>query len=197
MENHVGNDHRIGRSAVLRLARAVLEISQWTDYSKNLTVNIGSFYGGEAFNRVPDHAEALFEIRFVAPGDHQDTADTLAQLVAKNTEGCRLRIKQLSSIPPLSSSEDSCWLSSIWQAAGLDRGTPISVGGRRGISDANYFSAYMPTVDGLGPCGGNAHGILREGSQRSITEFLDLSSFAVKTELNVQALIRLAKYLNP
>jgi len=193
---HAGNNHQSGRNAILGLARAALEISGWTDYRKDLTVNVGVFHGGKAFNRVPDKAEALFEIRFSAPGDHLEASDSLARLATNTAGGDILHVEQISYVPPLSRQEGSRWLSAIWQDAARECGSSISVGGRRGLSDANYLSAHVPTIDGLGPCGGNPHGILREGFTRKITEFLDLSSLAGKTGLNVLALIRLAQCLN-
>ncbi len=193
---HAGNNHQSGRNAILGLARAVLEISGWTNYQKDLTVNVGVIHGGEASNRVPDNAEARFEIRFSEPSDHMEASDSLMRLAANTAGQDKLHIEQLSYIPPLSRNKGSRWLSLIWQDAARDCGDSISVGGRRGISDANYLSAHVPTIDGLGPCGGNPHGILRDGPARKITEFLDLSSMAGKTELNVLALIRLAQCLN-
>jgi glutamate carboxypeptidase len=193
---HAGNNHQSGRNAILGLARAALEISGWTNYQKDLTVNVGFIHGGEASNRVPDNAEALFEIRFSEPSDHLEASDSLVRLAANTAGNDILHIEQLSYIPPLSRNKGSRWLSSIWKDAARDCGDSISVGGRRGISDANYLSAHVPTIDGLGPCGGNPHGILHDGPARKITEFLDLSSMAGKTELNVLALIRLTQCLN-
>ncbi len=192
---HAGNGHEAGRNAILGLAEKILEISTWTDYARNTTVNVGVIRGGESTNRVPDRAEAWLEIRYTDPHDFAEKARRLFELAAAGAKSGPLHLEELGSIPPLVPSDSSRSLAEHWEEAGRELGCEISCGGRRGLSDANYFARHAPTLDGLGPLGGNPHGLDREGDFVRITEFLELSSFAAKAELNLLALRRLARAL--
>lgn len=186
---HAGNGHENGRNAITGLAAAILEISDWTDYGRNTVVNVGVVRGGEATNRVPDHAEADFEIRFRDRAHLAELEARLAGLVA--APGCSLSIRKESGTAPLDTGPEAGLLESVWSEAGRELGLEVSSGGRRGLSDANYFSEDVPALDGLGPHGGNAHGIERQDGHIRITEYLELDTFAIKAALNARALVRL------
>lgn len=186
---HAGNGHEKGQNAIVGLASAILEISGWTDYGRNTTINVGTVQGGESTNRVPDLAEAIFEIRFRDPTHFAELEARLASLPA--TIGCSLRIQKVAEITPLDRGADGDRLESNWREAGRELGLSVSSGGRRGSSDANYFSSHAPTLDGLGPRGGNMHAIERRDGSIQITEYLELDSFAAKAALNARALTRL------
>lgn len=82
IEGHAGNAHATSRNAVVELARAVLDTSQLTDYSEDVTVNVGTFAGGIGVNTVPGSAEALVEMR-AADGDvFERTAHRIDELMA-------------------------------------------------------------------------------------------------------------------
>jgi|EP01047_Picozoa_sp_COSAG01_P036448 glutamate carboxypeptidase len=82
IEGHAGNAHATSRNAVVELARAVLDTSQLTDYSEDVTVNVGTFSGGIGVNTVPGSAEALVEMR-AADGDvFERTARRIDELMA-------------------------------------------------------------------------------------------------------------------
>lgn len=185
---HAGNGHENGRNAITGLASAILEISGWTDYGRNTTVNVGIVRGGESTNRVPDHAEAVFEIRFQDRAHLAGLEDKLNRLAA--APGCSLRAWKEAEIPPLDAGSDGDRLENAWREAGRELGLDVSSGGRRGSSDANYFSGHAPTLDGLGPRGGNMHALERRDDGLRITEYLDLDSFAPKAALNALALAR-------
>lgn len=186
---HAGNSHENGRNAITGLASAVLEISGWTDYARNTTVNVGTIRGGEATNRVPDYAEAAFEIRFQDREHFTNLETRLEGLVT--APGCVLRVQKEAEIAPLESAADCLLLENAWQNAGRDLGLNFSIGGRRGLSDANHFSGHSPTLDGLGPRGGNLHGIERLDDRLRITEYLEIDSLVPKARLNARALASL------
>lgn len=186
---HSGNGHENGRNAILGLSSAILEISGWTDYRRNTTVNVGIVSGGQSTNRVPDQAEAAFEIRF---RDCDHLADLEARIGRMEpAPGCLLRLEKDVEIAPLDSNPNEKWLETAWHDAGRALGIKISSGGRRGLSDANYFSGHSPTLDGLGPRGGNAHGIERQNDRLQITEYIEIDSLFPKALLNAKALASL------
>jgi len=192
---HAGNAHEAGLNAILGLAEKLLEISTWTDYKLETTVNVGVIRGGECTNRVPDRAEAWLEIRYTDRQDFADKALRLSEVAAAGAKSGPLFLEELNLIPPLVPSDGSRSLAEHWIGAGRAQGFEVTCGGRRGLSDANFFAGHASTLDGLGPQGGNPHGLNRIGDSVTITEFLDLSSFAAKAELNLLALLRLARTL--
>jgi glutamate carboxypeptidase len=55
---------------------------------------------------------------------------------------------------------------------------------RGGLSDANYFGAVWPTLDGLGPSGQNAHCSERSADGKKVPELLERDSVLPKALLN-------------
>lgn len=58
VEGHSGNAHQTSRNAIVHLCDAVKSISDLTDYSKDVTVNVGVIHGGRGVNTVPGYAYA-------------------------------------------------------------------------------------------------------------------------------------------
>lgn len=196
--SHSGNGHAQGLNAIVRLSELVRDISALTDYSRNTTVNVGLIRGGEITNRVPGFAEALFEVRYRDPSHY---AEVKAALLAFSEPGnlgqdsagsrCCVQVEVLSEIPSWLRSLEGGDLAAFWLRAGQLCGTAVTLGCRGGLSDANYFSAHVRTVDGLGPRGGNPHSVAKNGSRVRITEFVDRKSFLTKTLVNTMAVLEL------
>jgi glutamate carboxypeptidase len=62
---------------------------------------------------------------------------------------------------------------------------------RGGLSDGNLLWEHVPTLDGLGPTGNNAHCSERAPDGSKEPEFVLLSSLAPKIRLNLAAITRL------
>ena len=60
---------------------------------------------------------------------------------------------------------------------------------RGGLSDANHLSHLGPTLDGLGPYGGNAHCSERTDDGGKLPEFVEPGSFVPKAVMNALALL--------
>lgn len=190
---HSGNDHAEGANAIVKLSEMICAVSQLTDYHRGTTVNVGISRGGLAINRVPDFAEADFEIRYRDAGHFEEIQSVLAGWQASggarngHGDGCEVEFELCHQIPAwMPPSEPG--LEVFWQSAGQALGITVTTGSRGGLSDGNFFSEWTQTVDGLGPHGGNAHSILRNGDTIQITEFAEEASFVPKTCLNVAAL---------
>ncbi|MEI6337240.1 MAG: M20/M25/M40 family metallo-hydrolase [Verrucomicrobiota bacterium] len=195
---HSGNGHAQGVNAIVRVADLVLEVSALTDYSRNTTVNVGVIRGGVATNRVPDFAEALFEVRY---RDRTHYEEVKAKLLALCDSGnlnegvagsrCEVSMELLEEIPSWPEEQRNIELAEIWSRAGKSCGHPVAVGCRSGLSDANFFASRFRTLDGLGPRGGNAHSAVKDGPSVRITEFVDQDSFLSKTLVNTLAILEL------
>lgn len=195
---HSGNAHAQGLNAIERLSEIVLELQNLTDYGMDLTVNVGTISGGVSTNRVPDRAVAEFEVRFRS---HRGYEDIRQHLLGMNATGSKTRcgvvLEPLQEIAAWSGEGDSTRLAETWREAGRICGYEVGAASRGGLSDANYFSSHLPTLDGLGPRGGNAHGVGVVDGKLLITEYVDPDSFFTKALVNLYAIRRLLCGLNP
>jgi hypothetical protein len=57
-----------------------------------------------------------------------------------------------------------------------------------GLSDGNYLSQFLPTLDGLGPFGLRGHSSERSVDGSKVPEFLITSSFREMGAINITAI---------
>lgn len=194
---HSGNAHAEGLNAIQRLSEIVLELQNLTDYGRDLTVNVGTISGGVSTNRVPDRAVAEFEVRFRSRRDYEGLRQHLLGMNATGTKTrCGVALEPLQEIAAWSGDSDSTRLAETWREAGRICGYEVGAASRGGLSDANYFSSHLPTLDGLGPRGGNAHGVEVVDGKLLITEYVEPDSFPTKAMVNLCAIRRLLRGLN-
>jgi glutamate carboxypeptidase len=199
---HSGNAHREGVNAISRLAEIIRDVETLTDYDRGVTLNVGLVRGGSSVNRVPDLASADLEVRYSNIRDYEFVRGKLLKLNSagcfSGPEGgrhCEVVVEPLCEIPAWAGDDATSRLASIWREAGSMCGYEVGTGTRGGLSDANFFSVHFPTLDGLGPRGGNAHTIEADGEGIRITEFVEPESFLSKGPVNLLALRALARSL--
>lgn len=196
--SHAGSAHEWGANAVVQLAEAVTRIAALTDYERKLTFTPGVFHGGTVVNRVPHHAELEVEMRTFDPAIYQEGVDAMLALndlstvrSAHDDYPARLQVEITHKMPPWAPNQRTDALFAVWQAAAHDLGVAVVREERGGLSDGNQVWAELPTIDGLGPSGGNAHcsEASEDGSKEQ--EFIDTRSFVPKALLNVVAIQKL------
>ncbi len=195
---HAGSAHPWGANAVVQLADAIRHIAALTDYGRDLTFNVGVVQGGTVVNRVPHRAWAQVEMRTFEPAIFQEGMAAMGALdgmstvrSAKGAFPAQVAVTVERETGPWSPNERTEGLYRVWEGAAQEVGMAVVREHRGGLSDGNLVWHSLPTLDGLGPAGGNAH--CSEWSQDGSKEpeFLDVRSFAPKALLNVVALIRL------
>ncbi len=192
---HAGSRHQDGASAIRQLARMIEAVESLTDHPRGLTINVGWMRGGSSPNRVPHEAEARMEVRFRELEDFARVCEEIQRLaacgsVAAMSDGfpCRITVRLEDEIPNWPDDPATGHLAGIWQRAGALCGLPVTFAGRGGLSDANRLWRHFPTLDGLGPRGGNPHASERSPDGSKIPEFTDATSFVPKTLINHLAL---------
>ena len=81
----------------------------------------------------------------------------------------------------------------VWAAAAAELGLKTTAAqSRGGLSDGNWLWDLLPTIDGLGPEGDNAHSSERSDDGSKDQEYVLASSFVPKALLNIAAIVRLA-----
>jgi len=197
---HSGVAHKKGASAIAQMAAVLGKIEGLTDYGRELTVNVGRIAGGTQINRVPHYAEAYAEMRAFSPAVF-DTA--LAEIMAldgyssvRSADGgfaCRTYVELIRRVPAWPDNPGSSRLYSLWEEAGRLIGITVHLEKRGGLSDGNYFWDYLPTIDGLGPSGGNPHCSEYAPDAGKEQEYVLQSSFVPRALLNAMAVIRLVE----
>lgn len=121
------------------------------------TVHVGKLTGGTALNIVPDVAELLFEIRYLALDRIDDFEADLAALVAQveqDHKGAVIEIDGLTSYPGLDVKPDADCVKFMQRISGKNGVTKVAYG-----TEAGFFDAIgIPTVVcGPGSMEGQGH----------------------------------------
>ena len=196
--SHAGAKHRHGANAVVQLARSVQRIAGLTDYSRDLTFNVGTVSGGTMLNRVPHEAFAEGEFRAFTPEAYAQGKAALPALAGPgevrsvaDRYACEVKMEILGETRPWPRNPDTDRLAAMWQQAGAELGIPVNVEERGGLSDGNFLWDAAPTLDGLGPWGDNDHCSERSADGSKVPEYVEVSSFVPKAALNTVAILKL------
>lgn len=197
---HAGTSHRQGANAIVQLAEIVQKLAAFTDYERQVTVNVGLVTGGTVTNRVPHQAQARLEMRTFDPEIYEsvmaeiETLDGYSSITSADGEAyaCRTQVKLVRKTAPWPPNEGTDRLIAIWQQAALELGYQVEPEERGGLSDGNNFWDNIPTVDGMGVSGSNAHCSERAADGSKEQEYCEISSFVPKAVLNVMGIISLA-----
>jgi glutamate carboxypeptidase len=195
---HSGVAHKKGASAIAQIADVLGKIEGLTDYDQELTVNVGRIAGGSQINRVPHFAEAHAEMRAFSPAVFDAALAEILRLdgysSVRSADGgfaCRTGVELVRKVPAWPDSPGSLRLLSFWEAAGRLLGVTVHLEKRGGLSDGNYFWDFMPTIDGLGPSGGNPHCSEHAPDGSKEQEYALKSSFVPRAVLNAMAIINM------
>lgn len=181
---HAGRDFDKGRNAVVTAARIALKMSELTDVSRGITVNIGSIEGGTAHNIVPDAAVCKINMRV---SDSQDFGlirqEMEAIVAAENSKGAAQAVLHCESWrPPKLFDEKTQRLFSLLQLSGEELGMSLNWRSSGGVCDGNTLAEVgVPVIDALGGIGGNLH---------TADEYVALDSVLSRAQLTLSFLIR-------
>ena len=173
---HAGVEPERGRSAILEAAHKVIALHELNGRWPGVTVNAGVIEGGTRPNVVA--ARCVLHVDVRSPQE-----DTLAAAEAEVN-----RIADATTVPdilvavddggwhrPMEKSEAGARLVALAIDVARDLGFELRDAATGGASDANTTSAAgVPTLDGLGPVGGDDHGP---------REWIDLTSVVPRISL--------------
>jgi glutamate carboxypeptidase len=155
--SHSGVDFEKGQSAIVELARQLLEIVKFTDPARGITVNPGVIQGGTRSNVVAAEAWAEVDLRVVHAADAAALEQKFAALKPFNPE-CSIEISGGMNRPPMERTEGTIRLFELAREIGVGIGWVPQESSTGGGSDGNFTSALgIPTLDGLGALGEGAH----------------------------------------
>lgn len=155
--SHAGVDFEKGRSAIVELARQLVEVVKFTDLGRGITVNPGVIQGGTRSNVVAAEAWAEVDLRIARAADAAELEQKFAALKPFDPD-CQLEISGGINRPPMERTEGTVRLFHMAQELGRAIGMEVQESSTGGGSDGNFTSALgIPTLDGLGALGEGAH----------------------------------------
>jgi glutamate carboxypeptidase len=187
---HAGAYPERGRSAVLEAAHKIVALHAVSERLPGVTVNVGVVSGGTRPNVVPERchlevdirgedeaglAEAEAEVRHIA--ERHAAPDVAVSLVSRSWHR------------PMQRTPASARLVGLAKEIASELGFSVEDTASGGASDGNTTAAAgVPTLDGLGPIGGDWHGP---------DEWLDLESITPRVSLLAAMIVRAGDALTP
>ncbi len=181
---HAGVEPERGRSAVLEAAHKVIAFQALNDRWPGVTVNAGVISGGSRPNVIAERCSIHVDVRSPNEATLTDAeaeieriaqAHTVPDVTASVTAGRWHR--------PMEKKEGGARLVQLAVTVAGELGFELHDAATGGASDANATSAAgVPTLDGLGPVGGDDHGP---------QEWIDLRSVVPRIALLAGILSRL------
>jgi glutamate carboxypeptidase len=183
---HAGVEPEKGRNAILEAARIVRDLHALNGRWPGVTLNVGVIEGGTRPNVVPERCELQLDVR-ASDGASLDAAEAAVRAVVAATElpDVTTDIDVMFGWRPMEKREVSSRLVEHVHAVAQRLGFEVHDAATGGASDANTTSGMgVPTLDGLGPIGGNDH---------SPAEYLDLDSVVPRTAMLAGLLLAIAR----
>jgi glutamate carboxypeptidase len=173
---HAGVEPEKGRSAIVEAAHQVLALQGLNGRWPSVTVNAGVIEGGTRPNVVAASCRMELDLRAASSAEFELAAAEVEGIVMHPTlGGVTTRLRQAAFHPPMERTPGNARLAALATAIAADLGFELRDALTGGASDANTTTAAgLPTLDGLGPIGGDDH---------SADEWLDLTSVVPRTTL--------------
>ncbi len=181
---HAGVRPGQGASAVLEAAHKTVALHALNRRWQGVTCNVGLLRGGSRPNVVAAHASFQVDLRAASSSSFQEAmAEAEAIVTSSSVPGTTASLRVLHQHPPMERTPAVATLALQAQEIARELGFQVGHTATGGAGDANTTSsAGVPTIDGLAPVGGDAHGP---------TEWLDLASVVPRTALLAGLVARL------
>ena len=182
---HAGVEPEKGRSAILEAAHQVLALHALNGRWPSVTVNAGVIRGGTRPNVVAERCELQVDLRAATADAFAAAAAEVERIVGSPTlDGVRAELHRTAGHPPMEKGPEAARLVEDAVAIARELGFELRDAATGGASDANTTSALgIPTIDGLGPVGGDDH---------SVDEWLDVTSIVPRTTLLAALIARIS-----
>jgi glutamate carboxypeptidase len=178
---HAGVEPEKGRSAILAAAHLTTALHDLNGRWDGVTCNVGVIGGGTRPNVVPEEARLEVDVRAVRGDDLDAAVEAIRALIATPAvPDVTVDLNVMASWRPMEKLARSGRLVELAVGLARDLGFDLKDAATGGASDANTTSGMgIPSLDGLGPIGGNDH---------APAEYLEVDSIVPRTTL-VAALI--------
>lgn len=185
---HAGVEPEKGRSAILEAARQVIALHGLNGRWPSVTLNAGVIAGGSRPNVVAEACRIELDLRAASVEEFELAAAEVRRIVEHPApDGVAVELRQVAHHPPMERTPAAARLAALASTIAGELGFTVRDAATGGASDANTTSAAgLPTLDGLGPIGGDDH---------SVDEWLDLASVVPRTTLLACLMARIGEAL--
>jgi glutamate carboxypeptidase len=185
---HAGVEPEKGRSAILEAAHQVVALHALNGRWPTVTINAGVIHGGTRPNVVPERCSLEVDLRAATVDAFEAAAAEIERLASAPTmPDVSVTLERTAGHPPMEKTAASARLVSLAVGIAGELGFELRDAATGGASDANTTAALgVPTLDGLGPVGGDDH---------SVDEWLDLDSVVPRTSLLAGLMSRIGQAL--
>ena len=183
---HAGVEPEKGRSAILEAARVVRGLHALNGRWEGVTVNVGKIGGGTRPNVVAERCDLEVDVRSTTADGLREVEAAIREIAAASeVPDTSVEVEVRVGWLPMEKLERSGRLVDHAQAIASRLGFDVKDTSTGGASDANTTSGMgVPSLDGLGPIGGNDH---------SPAEYLDVDSIVPRTTLLAGLLLAIAR----
>jgi glutamate carboxypeptidase len=181
---HAGVRPEKGASAALEAAHQTIALHGLNRRWQGVTCNVGTVRAGTRPNVVAGAAVLELDLRATSTADFERALAAVSEIVGRRTvDGTSSTLRVLHRHPPMERTAAVLALVTEAQRVARELGFEVGHTATGGAGDANTTAAAgLPTIDGLAPVGGDAHGP---------SEWLDLDSVVPRTALLAGLLARL------
>lgn len=183
---HAGVEPEKGRSAILEASRLIRDLHALNGRWPGVTVNVGKVAGGTRPNVVAERCDLEVDVRSTN-SEGLDAVEAAVREVAAATEVPDVTVETHVMVAwrPMEKLVRSGRLVEHAQTVAAQLGFEVRDTSTGGASDANTTSGMgVPSLDGLGPIGGNDH---------SPAEYLDIDSIVPRTALLAGLMVTIAR----
>ncbi len=173
---HAGVEPEKGRNALVAAAHLVIALQALHGRWPGVTVNVGVAHGGTRTNVVPARCVLQVDVRSPERATLEEAEREIERLCGQPAvDGVRIHPEGHGWHRPMEKGAEAQRLVDLAVKLAGDLGFELRDAATGGASDANTTSAAgTPTIDGLGPVGGDDH---------APAEWLDLASVVPRTTL--------------
>lgn len=181
---HAGVEPEKGRSAIAELAAKITKLHALSDHDAGISINAGLIEGGTSVNTVASHAKAQIDVRISKLNQAEPLEQRIHAICQQPwLDGTAITVTGGVTRPPMERNDDTMELVSLIKAIGTSMGLHLTETATGGSSDASFTSALgIPTIDGMGPVGGNQH------SEEEYLEIESLEERALLLAYTIEAL---------
>ena len=185
---HAGVEPEKGRSAILAAAQLVTALHELNGRWPGVTLNAGVIAGGTRPNVVAAECRVELDLRAASADAFESARAEVVRLAAGSpVDGVTCHVREMASHRPMEKTPATARLADLAIAIAGDLGFALHDTSTGGASDANTTAGLgVPTLDGLGPIGGDDH---------SADEWLDLTSVVPRTTLLATLIARVGEAL--
>ncbi|MHB8458910.1 MAG: M20 family metallopeptidase, partial [Candidatus Limnocylindrales bacterium] len=171
---HAGVEPEKGRSAILAAAHLVPALHALSGQWPGVTCNVGVLHGGTRPNVVAELATLEVDLRAIVRADLEAAEAAVRELIATPAvHDVTIELEPMARWWPMEKLERSGRLVELAVETAALLGFPLRDAATGGASDANTTAGMgVPSLDGLGPIGGNDH---------SPAEYLEVDSIVPRT----------------